>query len=96
MLDDDDRGGWIAIFHELVKSMELMLRQIDLLIQVQERGRTLTDDELRRLRENQNTWRRGPARFKQRLASAIMRAKLSIVCFYLCANRSCEHADRAA
>jgi hypothetical protein len=31
----DDRGDWVAIFHELVKSMELILRQIDLLIQVQ-------------------------------------------------------------
>jgi hypothetical protein len=52
--------------------VELLLRQIDLLIFAQESGRQLTDAELKQLHDHQTIWRRDLERLRNRLASLTM------------------------
>jgi hypothetical protein len=66
----DERAEFIAALNRTADMIELLLRQIDLLILASESGRTLTEAELKQLlHQHQKIWRRDLERLRQRLAS---------------------------
>ena len=66
---DEERAELIAAVSKTADMVELLLRQIDLLIFAQESGRRLTDAELKQLKDHQTIWRRDLERLRNRLAS---------------------------
>jgi len=66
---DEERAELIAALSKTVDMVELLLRQIDLLIFAQESGRRLADPELTQLKDHQTIWRRDLERLRNRLAS---------------------------
>jgi hypothetical protein len=68
-VEADERAEFIAALSKTADMVELLLRQIDLLMLAHESGRHLTDAELKQLREHQTIWRSDLERLRQRLAS---------------------------
>jgi hypothetical protein len=68
-VEADERAEFIAALSKTADMVELLLRQIDLLMLAHESGRHLTDAELKELREHQTIWRSDLERLRQRLAS---------------------------
>jgi hypothetical protein len=67
---DEERAELIAALSKTADMVELLLRQIDLLIVAQESGRRLTDAEFTQLHDDHQTiWRRDLERLRNRLAS---------------------------
>jgi hypothetical protein len=64
----EERAEFIAALSKTADMMELLLRQIDLLIFAQESGRRLADAELKQLHDQQTMWRRDLERLRNRLA----------------------------
>ena len=66
---DVERTELIAALSKTADMVELLLRQIDLLIFAQESGRRLTDAELTQLHDHQTIWCGDLERLRNRLAS---------------------------
>ena len=66
---DEERAELIAALSKTADMVELLLRQIDLLIVAQESGRRLTDAELKQLHDHQTICHRDLERLRQQLAS---------------------------
>ena len=66
---DEERAELIAALSQTADLVELLLRQIELLIVAQESGRRLTDAELKQLHDHQTIWRGDLERLRNRLAS---------------------------
>jgi hypothetical protein len=68
-MNSEERAEFIAALTKTADMVELLLRQIDLLILAHESERQLTDTKLRQLHEHQTMWRSDLERLRQRLAS---------------------------
>jgi hypothetical protein len=58
IMTDNEGADFIAALSKTADMVELLLRQIDLLIFAHESGRKLTDAELEQLHDHQKIWRR--------------------------------------
>ena len=66
---DEERAELIGAVSKTADMVELLLRQIDLLIFAQESDRRLRDAELKQLHDHQTMWRGDLERLRNRLAS---------------------------
>jgi hypothetical protein len=76
--DERRAPKFIAALSNTADMVELLLRQIDLLISAHESGRPLTGAELKKLHDHQSVWRRDLERLRQRLASVTIEPRTRV------------------